>query len=79
MFKKLGDGELLGSPRVLARADKVSETDIGNIGRRKPFSIPDTFSISHRIGHHEIRSVFGVPSYRAIVQDIMRLIKRPER
>ena len=26
-------------------ADKVSGTDFGHIGRRKPFSVPDTFSI----------------------------------
>jgi hypothetical protein len=26
-------------------ADKVSGTDFGHIGRKKPFSVPDTFSV----------------------------------
>jgi len=29
----------------VSRADTVSGTDIGHIGRRKPFSVPDTLSI----------------------------------
>ncbi len=32
------------------RADKVSGTDFGQIGGRKPFSVPDTFSVSGQFG-----------------------------
>jgi hypothetical protein len=33
---------------IVGAANKVSGTNIGYIGRRKPFSVPDTFSIPER-------------------------------
>jgi hypothetical protein len=35
----LKDGSVMG-------ADKVSGTDVGHIGGKKPFSVPDTFSVN---------------------------------
>jgi hypothetical protein len=36
--------DIQGHAQFPLKADKMSGTDIGHIGRRKPFSVPNTFS-----------------------------------
>ena len=42
-FQGVGVGGDERIAAIVVRPDNVSGTDIGNIGRRKPFSVPDTF------------------------------------
>ncbi len=62
------------------KADKISATDIGHIGRRKPFSVPDTFSTTqgnYGNGKNAGRFVEDCPSARCHAE--LPFLRRRER
>jgi len=46
------------------KADKVSGTDFGHISRRKPFSVPDTFSTAFQYALGSYRSASSQVTFR---------------